>query len=171
MYNKAKFWPVGIISGLLGGLIGFVLLLVLLLYVKESVSSTYLLVYIYPFFYLAIANIYLRERYQAGILKFGTAFRLSLLSGFIASAFASFLIFLVFEYVYNDILANRVHTMTYELISSQNRQSNADLVRMSEWISQMLSPIKLALYYFAFYLLLLPFQALIIAIFVWRKQK
>jgi hypothetical protein len=162
---------VGLLTGFFGGLVNYIILLLLLYFVHDSYSLLYIMIYLFPFVFVAFANIRLRERYNQGMLSFGQSFRLSVLTGFFASLVLSLMVYFVFTYFLTGILHYRALALESDLIGLQNVKSMEEIRNLKVWIKNMLSPLNLAAYYFILNLILIPIQAVIIAIFVWRKKR
>lgn len=171
MHHSKHFWITGLITGFFGGLVHFIILLLLMYFIQEAFSLFFLLVYLFPIVFFAIASIRLRDRYNQGMLSFGQSFRLSLLTGIFASVILSLMVYFIFTHLLTGILHYRALTMEAELIGIQADKTMEEIRNTKMWIRQMLSPLNLAFYYFGLNLLLIPIQAFIIAIFVWRKKR
>lgn len=113
----------------------------------------------------------LRDRFGEEVIRFGQGFRISLLIGFISAVIMSIMIYVVFTYLMLPSLGYRVGILESELISQNPGQSFSEIKQKKELIHQMLSPISLAVYYLGINLVLLPFQAFLIAIFARRRNR
>lgn len=172
MYRKYQFWMVGLVTGFFGGLINFTLLILVWYFIHDSFSLSYILIYLFPLVFLCYANIGLRDRYSNHMLLFGQSFRLSLLTGITSAIVMSAMAYFGFSFFLKGILNYRILSVEADLmVAQQSNQSYDNFRELSYWVRQMLSPINMALYYFIFNLILLPIQAAIIAIFVWRKKR
>jgi hypothetical protein len=171
MYKIKHFWIVGIITGFFSGLVVFLLLLVLMHFSTNSVSVMYILIYLLPLFFMGFGSVRLRDKYGEEVLELGQGFRVSMLIGFVSAVVMSIMIYLIFTYLMLPSLGYRVGILESELISQNPEQSFSEIKQKKELIHQMLSPVSLAVYYFGINLVLLPFQAFLIAIFARRRNR
>lgn len=171
MYQKKHFWIVGLITGFFSGLLVFLLLIVLMHFSTNSFSFFYLLIYLLPLVFMGFGAVRLREKFAENVLEFGQAFRLSILIGVLSSVIMSTMIYYIFTYLMLPSLGYRVGILESELISQNPGQSFSEIKEKRNLIHQMLSPLSLSVYYFVINIVLLPFQAFIIAIFAHRTNR
>lgn len=171
MYKQWQFWVVALVTGFFAGALMLLIQLALFHLMPEWFSPVYILIYLVPFVAMAFAAVRLRERYGDGVLSFGQAFRLSLVTGFITAAVMSALAYFVYNSLFASALQLRAAQLNAAIVKMEPELDFELMKQRRNMVAQLMGPSALALFYFVMQLLLLPIYAFIIAIFARRRRR
>ncbi len=171
MYRQLHFWMVGLVTGFFAGLIMLLVQLLLFHLLQGSFSPAFGLIYLVPFVAMSMAARRLRERYGDGVLRFGQAFRLSVLIGITTALVMATSVFFVYDILFDQALQLRAAQLNASVVKARPDMDFELLKQRRSLVSQLMSPFSLAVYYLVIQLLLLPVYAFIIAIFARRRRR
>lgn len=169
-YNIFQFWIVGLLTGLFTGLLTFVLYFGFNLVADRSFSFLFILIYLLPAFGMYYAVIRLRNRYGRGVIKFNQAFRLALLTGFVAAVVMGLLVYFIYTYMSPQGLESRMSYLEAAVLKEGHYLAQ-DIRQLRSLIKTLLSPVLMAFSIFVVNLVLSLLFAFIIAIFARRKDR
>ncbi|MDA3943512.1 MAG: DUF4199 domain-containing protein [Bacteroidetes bacterium] len=170
-YSSKQFWMVATAFGFFTGLIVFVVYFLLTLLFKNTVSIIYSLVYLLPFAGMYWAVIRLRDYYGRTVIRFSQAFLCSWITAIIAAAVFASVLYIVYSEMNAADLKYKALAIEQQLMAKSGTMTLNQVKELRQQLSTLLSPAYLAQINFVFYSGIGLIYALIIAIFVKRKDR
>ncbi len=171
MLNTKNFWWTTLLTGLFTGLLVFTIYFLFLLLSDHIFSWIFTLVYILPFIGMSYATLRLKNRYNEGYISFNEAFISSFFTGFVAAIIYALLIYFVYTQMNSNELKYRSLQIEQYLQMQAGNLSLSEIRNLRQQINQLLSASYLSIYNLIFHTILYVIYAVIIAIFVRRKNR
>jgi hypothetical protein len=166
MIKTVNFWRVCFKAGIAGAFVSFMTIHLIILFSNNYYSVFYILAYLTPAVFMAIASFSWRNNYNGGVLSFARSFVINICTGIVIAILTSACIYVVYKYMNPYALEARIHLIQEGLLQQYPGQA----VELDQnLLYSLMSPKYLALYFNVANLILLPFLAIIIANFAKRK--
>lgn len=171
MLSTKNFWWTTVLTGLFTGLLVFILYFLLLLISNNIYSWKFLLVYLLPFIGMTYATIRFKNRFNAGYISFNEAFITAFITGLVAAIIYALLIYFVYTQMNSNELKYRSLQIEQYLQMQAGNLSLHEIRTLRNQINNLLSARYLSIYNLIFHTALYVIYAVLIAIFVRRKNR
>ncbi|MDN5349295.1 MAG: hypothetical protein PWQ54_691 [Bacteroidales bacterium] len=171
MLSTKNFWWTTVLTGLFTGLLVFTLYFLLLLLSHNIYSWIFVLVYILPFIGMTYATLRFKNRFNDGYISFNEAFITAYFTGIVAAIIYALLIYFVYTQMNSNELKYRSLQIEQYLQMQAGNLSLTEISTLRKQINKLLSASYLSIYNLIFHSVLYVIYAVLIAIFVRRKNR